>query len=123
MCFGYGDGGGGATSQMLENQRRISKGIPGCHATVMSTARHFFETLEEHVSDSPWLPKWTGELYLEYHRGTYTSMARNKRYNRKAEFATQDTEFLAVCDGLISVSYTHLDVYKRQILESVNNAK
>lgn len=114
MCFGYGDGGGGATSQMLENQRRISKGIPGCHATVMSTARHFFETLEEHVSGSSWLPKWTGELYLEYHRGTYTSMARNKRYNRKAEFATQDTEFLAVCDGLISGA-----AYPREELDSV----
>ena len=66
------------------------------------------------MSGSSWLPKWTGELYLEYHRGTYTSMARNKRYNRKAEFATQDTEFLAVCDGLISGA-----AYPREELDSV----
>lgn len=100
MCYGYGDGGGGPTAQMLENQKRLSQGIPGCHSTVMSTARNFFETLEHEVSDHPYLPSWTGELYLEYHRGTYTSMARNKRYNRKAEFATQNLEFFALFDKL-----------------------
>lgn len=95
MCFGYGDGGGGATEEMLENYRRLSLGIPGCPRARMSSAREFFEDLEKNVRDNPHLPLWTGELYLEYHRGTYTSMGRNKRYNRKAEFATQNGEFWA----------------------------
>ena len=43
MSFGYGDGGGGPTKDMLENQRRLEKGIPGCPHTVMSTSKEFFE--------------------------------------------------------------------------------
>ncbi len=95
MCFGYGDGGGGPTREMLENQRRLSKGIPGCPTAKMSTAREFFECLEKEVSGKRELATWAGELYLEYHRGTYTSMARNKRDNRKGEFLLENLEGLA----------------------------
>ncbi|MGL4737904.1 MAG: alpha-mannosidase [Cellulosilyticaceae bacterium] len=90
--FGYGDGGGGPTKEMLENQRRLSCGIPGCPKTVMSTSLDFFKQLEEHVEGHKYLPSWVGELYLEYHRGTYTSMACNKKYNRRAEWAYQNLE-------------------------------
>ena len=82
----------------LENQKRLSRGIPGAPKTVMSTARHFFETLDSHVQGKEELPRWVGELYLEYHRGTYTSMARNKKFNRRAEFACEDLELY----GLLS---------------------
>ena len=92
MSFGYGDGGGGPVKDMLENQRRLAKGIPGCPQTVMSTAGNFFHTLEENVKDQKYLPVWVGELYLEYHRGTYTSMARNKKYNRRSEFLLENAE-------------------------------
>ena len=96
--FGYGDGGGGPTAKMLENQRRLEKGIPGCPKTVMSTAKNYFEVLEKNVKDHKYLPSWVGELYLEYHRGTYTSMARNKKYNRKAEFAYENAELYGMMD-------------------------
>ncbi|HWT26975.1 MAG TPA: glycoside hydrolase family 38 C-terminal domain-containing protein [Mobilitalea sp.] len=102
MSFGYGDGGGGPTKEMLENQRRLSAGIPGCPQTVMSTARNFFEKLERDVKDNKYLPAWVGELYLEYHRGTYTSMARNKKYNRRSEFAYQDVELYATLDRFLA---------------------
>lgn len=92
FAFGYGDGGGGATSEMLEYGRRMAKGIPGCPQTVMGTAKQFFHQLEKDVAGHQNLPRWVGELYLEYHRGTYTSMARNKRDNRKSEFAYQNIE-------------------------------
>lgn len=98
MSFGYGDGGGGPTIEMLENQRRLAKGIPGSPKTVMSTSREFFHKLEKDVSSHKYLPSWVGELYLEYHRGTYTSMARNKKYNRKLEFAYQNAELYGVLD-------------------------
>lgn len=102
LCsFGYGDGGGGPTAEMLENQRRMAKGIPGCPRTVMSTARDFFELLDKKVRDKKYLPSWVGELYLEYHRGTYTSMARNKKYNRKSEFAYQNMEYMGVVNELL----------------------
>ena len=48
------------------------------------------------------MPVWNGELYLEYHRGTYTTQARNKRANRKAEFLLHDAEFLCTYASLIS---------------------
>lgn len=108
--FGYGDGGGGPTEEMLENQRRLARGIPGCPQTVMSTARNFFETLREHVKDNKYLPVWVGELYLEYHRGTYTSMARNKKYNRKSEFAFGNLESFCVMDSILNKAAYPADV-------------
>lgn len=92
ISYGYGDGGGGPTTEMLENQRRLHRGIPGCPTTVQSHALEFFRKLEQDVKGNKYLPHWVGELYLEYHRGTYTSMARNKRWNRKMEFAFENAE-------------------------------
>lgn len=94
ISFGYGDGGGGPTETMLENARRLSVGLPGCPKTSMTSSYDYFKRLEERLKDNPKLPKWVGELYLEYHRGTLTSMARNKRYNRKAENLYMELEWL-----------------------------
>lgn len=40
------------------------------------------------------LPKWTGELYLELHRGTFTSQSNTKKNNRKCEFLLRDVEIM-----------------------------
>lgn len=113
LAYGFGDGGGGPTFQMLENQRRMNKGIPGCPKTVPQTAKAFFHRLEEQVRGNKYLPKWVGELYFEYHRGTYTSMARNKRYNRKAEFAYQNLELFSCMNKLFNqVEYPKADIAK-----------
>lgn len=61
----------------------------------------FFHDLDRQVSGSKYLPTWSGELYLEYHRGTYTSMARNKKYNRKAEFAYENAELFSSMNSLL----------------------
>ena len=42
------------------------------------------------------MPVWDGELYFEYHRGTLTSMGKNKRYNRKSEQMYEQLETLGV---------------------------
>lgn len=102
LAYGYGDGGGGPTTWMLENQRRLEKGIPGCPNTKQSHVREFFENLEAEVSTNKYLPTWSGELYLEYHRGTYTTMARNKKGNRKSEFAYENIEWLGVLEDCLS---------------------
>ena len=114
MSFGYGDGGGGPTKDMLENQRRLEKGIPGCPKTHMTTSRQFFENLEQDVKGQKYLPSWVGELYLEYHRGTYTSMARNKKYNRKSEFLFENAE----CFGMLNRILTNSSYPKNTIDES-----
>ncbi len=99
--FGYGDGGGGTTPEMLETARRLEKGIPGCPPVIQMGVLEFCQKLEASVKDNKRLSKWVGELYLEYHRGTYTTMSRTKRYNRKSEIAYQKTEFVAVLSNLL----------------------
>ena len=104
--FGYGDGGGGPTRKMLEQQRRLSKGLPGYPKTEIHTALEHLEMVKKSFYQNGEalrrIPRWTGELYLEYHRGTYTSMAQNKRYNRKMEFLLQKAEGLAAAASLLS---------------------
>lgn len=102
MPFGYGDGGGGPTKEMLEAVRRYHKGLPGAPKAKMTHVRDYFEMLKTKVGKSKRLPKWVGELYFEYHRGTYTSMAKNKKYNRKAEFLYTSAEWISAFNKLIS---------------------
>ncbi len=112
-CFGFGDGGGGATVQMLEESRRLSSRLPGCPTVRNSHALEFFEGLEKRLKGKK-VPKWNGELYLEFHRGTYTSMARNKKFNRKCEIRNQDAESFSAYAFLkkITDSYPYEDLKK-----------
>ena len=112
MIFGYGDGGGGPTKEMLENAERLKYGIPGCPRLQIGFEGDFFDRLYQRVKDSKELPKWVGELYLEYHRGTYTSMAKNKRYNRKCEFLYQDAELLSTLNMLVGETYPDQELNK-----------
>ncbi|MBR0463126.1 MAG: alpha-mannosidase [Clostridia bacterium] len=92
VSYGFGDGGGGSADWMIENARRMYGPVAGLPAVRQEFARDFFEKLEKRVTGNKRLPKWSGELYLEYHRGTYTAMARNKRSNRKIEIELRETE-------------------------------
>ncbi len=96
VSYGYGDGGGGPTRKMLEISKRMEKGIKGIPKVRQETARVFFDELNQRVKDNRRLETWEGEFYFEYHRGTYTSMARNKRGNRKSELMLMDLELLGV---------------------------
>ncbi len=96
LTYGYGDGGGGPTSEHLELLRRGIRGIPGSPNAKIDFVGPFLERLGEKIRDNHRLPVWQGELYLEFHRGTYTTMAKNKRNNRKAEFLYQNAELLSV---------------------------
>ena len=105
ISFGYGDGGGGPTRHQLETQRRTAYGLPGIPRTKISTTNGYFSALKkdfrERASASGRAPKWVGELYMEYHRGTYTSIAKNKRNNRKSELLYQKVETLSVLANLL----------------------
>ncbi len=91
MLFGYGDGGGGPTKDMLETLRRCAnlQGLPRIH---QRSSDESFTLIEKDLTDRP---VQVGELYFEYHRGTYTSQTLVKRNNRKAEILLHDLEFLA----------------------------
>ena len=105
ITFGFGDGGGGPTADMLEQQRRLAHGIPGIPKTTIDFSRNFINrvrhSFDEYCKTSGYTPKWVGELYLEMHRGTYTSIAKNKRNNRKSEIMYQKAEAVSVLDNLL----------------------
>jgi len=79
--FGYGDGGGGPTRDMVEAARRAAD-LAGAPQVAMEPLAAFFAAVE--ADPSP-LPVWRGELYLEKHRGTFTSQAATKAANRRGE--------------------------------------
>ncbi|MFN8505427.1 alpha-mannosidase [Kouleothrix sp.] len=91
--YGHGDGGGGPTEGMLEAARVLAS-VPNFPQVRPGRVDAFFARLYERVWDDPRLPTWVGELYLEFHRGTYTSQARVKQANRANELRLREAEWL-----------------------------
>ncbi|WP_336641919.1 alpha-mannosidase [Microbacterium sp. USHLN272] len=101
--FGYGDGGGGPTREMLAAAARL-RSLEGSPTVTLSDPRRFFETAEAEYPDPP---VWSGEMYLEFHRGTYTSQARTKRGNRRSEHALREAELWATSAALAGAEYPY----------------
>ncbi|MBE6978245.1 MAG: alpha-mannosidase [Ruminococcaceae bacterium] len=93
MAYGFGDGGGGPSEQMVTR--------------ALYTEEHCKSAVVEHTSVSDFMKKATdrplapyfGELYLELHRGTYTSGHALKQNNRRLEEAMHDAELISVFAG------------------------
>lgn len=100
MLFGFGDGGGGPTKEMLESAERLKYGIPGIPKIRQEFEQDYFDRTYEKIHDLTDMPTWDGELYFEYHRGTLTSMARNKRSNRKNEILYTQMETASCMAGI-----------------------
>ena len=88
LPFGFGDGGGGPTREMLAQAKRTAS-LEGSPKVSVESPRAFFDAAR---ADYPAPPVWTGELYLEFHRGTYTSQARTKVGNRRSESLLREAE-------------------------------
>ena len=91
LVFGHGDGGGGPTAEMLEMARRAGD-LQGVPRVQLAPTTEFFDRLEEDLGHPRPIQ---GELYFEYHRGTYTSQARTKRGNRAGERLLGEAEAAA----------------------------
>ena len=93
--FGYGDGGSGCTEEMIELMHRFDK------LSIMPKCEHMggAEFLERNLKDNKNLELWDGELYLEMHRGTFTTKSQMKRANRRLEYKLRDAEMLSVLRG------------------------
>lgn len=102
VAYGFGDGGGGPTYGMLEYMKR-TVGLPGLPAQRPETVSAFMNRLDK---ERERYPIFNGELYLEFHRGTLTSIHDVKRNNRKAEIALHNLEFLAA----VSENNTNADI-------------
>ncbi len=106
MPFGHGDGGGGPETENIELLERLKYGVANCPQPHWEFAGDFLERLRKNTENSRRLPKWVGELYLEFHRGTYTSQAKNKKNNRKSEFLYQNAEAVSVAaNKLLGLPY------------------
>lgn len=93
--FGYGDGGSGCTEEMIELMHRFDK------LSIMPKCEHMGgqEFLEKNLKNNKELQTWDGELYLEMHRGTFTTKSEMKRANRRLEYKLRDAEMLSVLRG------------------------
>lgn len=101
--FGYGDGGGGATREMMARAARL-RDLEGSPRVTVEKPSAFFEKAHEEYPDAP---VWAGELYLELHRGTYTSQAKTKQGNRHSESLLREAELWAATAAVRSSTYVY----------------
>ena len=114
--FGHGDGGGGPTREMLGRARRTAspRGLAGA-----SRSRRRRRSSRRPRRSTPTRPVWAGELYLEIHRGTYTSQAAMKQGNRRSEHLLREAELwsaTAAVRGLLDYPADELERLWRIVL-------
>lgn len=111
LLFGHGDGGGGPTAEMMEKLRRcrgLSNTVgelPPVH--LGNTVDDFYDHVEKSTDGGKQLVSWNGELYFEFHRGTYTSQSEVKKGNRQSEIVLHDLEFIATMASLNNKDYKY----------------
>ncbi|WP_129788578.1 alpha-mannosidase [Promicromonospora panici] len=98
LVYGYGDGGGGPTREMVARGHRFAD-LEGAPRVVVRTPEEFFTLAESEIRAARG-PVWSGELYLELHRGTLTTQAATKQSNRRNEALLRTVEYLSVVAAL-----------------------
>lgn len=115
ISYGWGDGGGGPTREMIK-YIEAAKLMPGLPKVDTGRATEYFRKLNNTIKENPYngyIPVWDGELYLEFHRGTYTSQGYNKKMNRFMEYKLREQEMLSVfAEKLCSVTYNREELLK-----------
>ena len=120
QMFGYGDGGSGATEEMIELMHRFEK-ISAMPQTRHITAKEF---LEDNFNESKNLPVWDDELYLEMHRGTFTTKADIKKWNRYLETKFRNAEIVSALRMLNGEHYPAekiRDAYKKLLINQFHD--
>lgn len=114
--FGYGDGGSGCTEEMIELMHRFDK------LSIMPKCEHMngSEFLEKNLKNNDSLEIWDGELYLEMHRGTFTTKSEMKRANRRLEYKLRDAEILSVLRGENNTEKL-TEIYKKLLINQFHD--
>lgn len=113
--FGWGDGGGGPTREMLAAAKR-TRDLEGSPRVTIGSPKEFFD---EARATLPQPSVWSGEMYLELHRGTYTSQANTKQGNRTSEHLLREAELwsaTAAARGLLDYPYDALESIWQTVL-------
>ncbi len=120
QMFGYGDGGSGATEEMIELMHRFNK-LAAVPETRHITAHDF---LHDNFNENADLQTWDGELYLEMHRGTFTTKSEIKRYNRMLEFKLRNAELISVIRMFKGIPYPAdeiREIYKKILINQFHD--
>ena len=129
---GVGDHGGGPTRDMLQVAKRWQQSafFPQLEFT---TAQNYLsgvignysgerEINQKHSKD---IPLWNDELYLEFHRGCYTTHADQKRWNRHSENLLYQAELWATLASLATgITYPKLqleDAWKKVLFNQFHD--
>jgi len=109
ILYGLGDHGGGPNREMLNrakdyHQQNIFPRLK--HSSVAN----FLKKIKKKNLES--LPVWNDELYLEYHRGTYTTQAEIKKLNRSSEILLANTEKISSIAYMLGNEYPGLRIKK-----------
>jgi alpha-mannosidase len=106
--YGVGDHGGGPTRQMLDQEARLQLPRTVFPAVIDSTPADFFADIRKDMEKGSLHPKvWNDELYLEYHRGCFTSQSETKKWIRHGEELMQNAEKFAALSFLSGHAYPH----------------
>jgi alpha-mannosidase len=113
--FGWGDGGGGPTREMLARAERL-RDLEGSPRVAVEAPAAFFAAAEAEYPDAP---VWVGELYLELHRGTYTSQAKTKQGNRRSESLLHEAELWSATAALRIPGFAYPSAELEQLWKTV----
>ncbi len=116
LLFGFGDGGGGPTRNMMEHLHRYEN-LEGVSKVSVEEPNDFFDKAHRQLAENagPEMPVWKGELYLELHRGTLTSQQDMKRGCRQEESLLRTVEYLGAAATLADPNYA----YPREELDRI----
>lgn len=116
LLYGIGDGGAGPGYEHIERMHRFND-LAYMPKITPKKALDSFKILDDGKTD---YPTHIGELYLERHQGTYTTQSKNKKYNRKCEFALKNYEYLMLLakerDMDIPISGEELEKIWKEVL-------
>ncbi len=116
MPYGYGNGGGGPTREMVERAHRMGD-LDGVPSLELGSSERFFELLDAELAAGAPAPVWRGELYFEMHRGTLTSQLGTKLGNRRCERLLREAELWWAVGGAVPTEVAaELDELWREVL-------
>lgn len=116
LLYGYSDGGGGPTREMVARIRR-DHDLAGAPSIDFGTPDELFDRVRHDIVDEApdETPVFKGELYLELHRATLTSQQEMKRGCRREENLLRTTEYLCAAASVFNPEYR----YPREELDGI----
>jgi alpha-mannosidase len=122
VLFGIGNHGGGVAEDMIKRSLEFTQGTKQLKG-MFQTSNGYFNLLKSRISEKQ-IPELDDELYLQYHRGTYTTQGRVKRNNRRAECLLEIAEKFSTLATRYGYKYPQvelLDAWEKLLLNQFHD--